>query len=55
MKAREIVLVATGKDKAQAVATMALGEIDPQCPASALLLHPQVTIFLDEEAASLLQ
>ncbi|MCL2807203.1 MAG: glucosamine-6-phosphate deaminase [Coriobacteriia bacterium] len=55
MKAREIVLIATGQDKAQAVASMILGEIDPQCPASALLLHPQVTIFLDEDAASLLQ
>jgi len=55
LKAREIVLIATGKDKAQAVATMALGDIDPQCPASALLLHPQVTVFLDQEAASLLK
>ncbi|MCL2529551.1 MAG: glucosamine-6-phosphate deaminase [Coriobacteriia bacterium] len=54
MKAREIVLVASGKDKAQAVATMILGEIDPLCPASALLLHPQVTVFLDADAASLL-
>jgi 6-phosphogluconolactonase/glucosamine-6-phosphate isomerase/deaminase len=34
---------------------MALGEIDPRCPASALLLHPNVTVFLDQEAASLLQ
>jgi len=55
MKAREIVLVASGKDKAQAVAAMVLGEIDPLCPASALLLHPQVTVFLDADAASLLQ
>jgi len=55
MKAREIIMVATGVDKAKAVASMALGEIDPQCPASALLLHPQVTVFLDREAASLLQ
>ena len=54
MKAREIILIATGKDKAQAVANMVLGEIDPKCPASALLLHPQVTVFLDKEAASLL-
>lgn len=55
MKAREIVLLATGENKAQAVATMVLGEVDPMCPASALLLHPQVTVFLDTEAASLLQ
>jgi len=55
MKAREIILVATGKDKAQAVATMILGEIDPLCPASALLLHPNVTVFLDADAASLLE
>jgi len=54
MKAREIVLIATGESKALAVKEMVKGEIDSQCPASILQLHPAVTILLDKEAASLL-
>lgn len=54
MKARNIVLIATGEGKAKAVKAMVQGEVDPQCPASILQLHPQVTVFLDKEAASLL-
>ena len=52
MKAREIILIATGEGKAEAVKAMIQGEIDPQCPASILQLHPKVTVFLDNEAAS---
>ncbi|MDR2036060.1 MAG: glucosamine-6-phosphate deaminase [Coriobacteriales bacterium] len=54
MKARSIVLIATGAGKAEAVKAMIKGEVDPQCPASVLQLHPNVTVFLDAEAASLL-
>jgi len=54
MKAREIMIIATGAAKAQAVKAMISGEIDPQCPASVLQLHPAVTVLLDKEAASLL-
>ena len=54
MKAREIMLIATGKAKAEAVKNMVKGDITPMCPASVLRLHPKVTIFLDTEAASLL-
>jgi glucosamine-6-phosphate deaminase len=54
MKAREIILIATGKDKAPAVKAMIQDDIDPMCPASVLQLHPAVTVFLDEDAASLL-
>lgn len=54
MKARHIILLATGKSKAKAVKAMIDGDCDPMCPASVLQLHPSVTIMLDEEAASLL-
>jgi glucosamine-6-phosphate deaminase len=54
MKARKIVIIATGAAKAAAVKAMINGDVDPQCPASVLQLHPSVTVFLDEAAASLL-
>jgi len=54
MKAKEIMIIATGAAKAQAVKAMIQGEVDPQCPASVLQLHPAVTVFLDSEAAALL-
>jgi len=54
MKAKEIIMIATGKVKAEAVKAMINGKVDPQCPASVLQLHPAVTVFLDEGAAELL-
>lgn len=54
MRSKKIVLVATGASKAEAVKAMICGDIDPQCPASILKAHPDCTILLDEEAASLL-
>ena len=54
MKARSIVLIATGADKAEAVKALVQGPVDPHCPASILQLHPDTTIMLDAAAASLL-
>ena len=54
MSAKSIVLVANGEAKAQAVASMLNGGVDPLCPASILQLHPDVNVFIDEAAASLL-
>ena len=54
MSAKSIVLVANGEAKAQAVASMLTGGIDPLCPASILQLHPDVHVFIDKAAASLL-
>ena len=53
-KARRILLIASGKDKAEIVKKAFCGPIDPQVPASILQLHPDVTVVLDEDAASLL-
>ena len=52
MKAKAILIIATGADKADAINAMINGPVDPQCPASVLQLHPQVTVMLDEAAAS---
>lgn len=52
MKARNIVLVSAGSDKATAIQAAVEGPITPECPASILQLHPSVTFMLDEGAAS---
>lgn len=54
MKAKAIICLATGKSKAEIVQKSLQGEITPECPASVLQQHPDVSIFLDQEAASLL-
>ncbi|TCI20692.1 glucosamine-6-phosphate deaminase [Exiguobacterium sp. SL-9] len=52
MNAREIVLVATGTRKAEAVHHMIESVPTIEWPASILQAHPSVTIVLDAEAAS---
>ena len=55
MSAKKIVLIATGPKKAEAVRNMIEGPVTAQVPASVLQEHDDVFIFLDEDAASLLQ
>lgn len=54
LEAREILLLATGAEKAEAIAAALTGTLSAACPASALRLHPRVTIICDDAAASLL-
>lgn len=54
LKAKHIVLLAFGANKAQAVKAMIEGPITSDVPASFLQEHPHVTVLLDTEAASLL-
>ncbi len=54
MAAKHIILLATGKGKAKAIAAAIKGNITPKMPASLLQVHPNVQFLLDEEAASLL-
>ncbi len=54
MDAKEIVLMAFGEAKAQAVKDMIEGEVTPAVPASILQNHEQVTIIIDQAAAKLL-
>lgn len=52
LEARHLVLIATGANKASAVAHLVEGPLTAMCPASALQLHPKVTVLIDEDAAS---
>ena len=52
LEARAIILLATGAAKADAVAAMIEGPLGAHCPATALQLHPEVTVVLDQLAAS---
>jgi glucosamine-6-phosphate deaminase len=55
LDSRQCVLLAFGKNKAHAIAGAAEGPISASNPASALQLHPHVTMLLDEAAASKLK
>ncbi|MBQ6569641.1 MAG: glucosamine-6-phosphate deaminase [Clostridia bacterium] len=52
MRAKKIILIATGADKADAIYALVKGGVTPQCPASILRMHSDVTIFCDEAAYS---
>lgn len=52
MRARSILLIATGANKADAVYGMIKGEVTEDCPASILQNHDSVYVVLDEAAAS---
>jgi len=54
MQSKKILLLANGKNKAQAVYNAVKGEVNENCPASILQKHGDAVIILDKEAASLL-
>lgn len=54
MKAKKILIIASGENKAEAVKAMIKGNITTLIPASMLQLHHDVTIVIDESAAKLL-
>jgi glucosamine-6-phosphate deaminase len=55
MEARHVVLVATGRRKAEAVHYLVEGAVSAMWPATILQLHPHVTALLDDAAAHRLQ
>ena len=55
MNARKIVLIATGKNKAKAIHDLLLGPKTEEVPCSILQDHPDCTIYVDEEAYSLVK
>jgi glucosamine-6-phosphate deaminase len=55
MESRHLILVATGRGKAEAVHQLVEGPISALWPATILQLHPHVTVLLDEAAARRLQ
>lgn len=55
MNSKKIVLIAKGKNKAWAVKEMIEGKKSIDCPATILQDHKDVEIFLDKDAASMLE
>jgi glucosamine-6-phosphate deaminase len=55
LKARRILLLANGPKKAQAIKETVSGYITTKFPSSFLQIHPDVTLILDQEAASLIR
>ena len=55
MNARKIVLIATGKNKAQAIYNLLKGPKTEEIPCSILQDHPDCTIYVDEDAYSLVK
>ncbi|WP_315118839.1 glucosamine-6-phosphate deaminase [uncultured Clostridium sp.] len=54
MRAKRIILLISGKNKANIVKKLFSGKITTELPASILQIHNNCTVVLDEEAASLL-
>lgn len=52
LEARHLVLLAFGEGKADAIAAAVEGPLTAMVPASAIQLHPHVTVVIDEAAAS---
>jgi glucosamine-6-phosphate deaminase len=54
LKAKKIIMLAIGQDKAGIIYEALTGPVSTQIPASFLQLHQDVTVILDPEAATLL-
>jgi glucosamine-6-phosphate deaminase len=54
MRARRLVLLAFGRQKAEILAAALTGPVTPRLSASAVQLHPDVIVLADPDAASLL-
>lgn len=52
MSSRRLLLLASGKAKAEAVARACFGPVTPRVPASIIQLHPDATVIADREALS---
>jgi glucosamine-6-phosphate deaminase len=52
LESKMVILMASGRDKAEIVAKAIEGPVTASVPASALQLHPQAKFVIDEEAAT---
>lgn len=55
MRAKEILIIATGEKKAQAIYEMINGTISEEMPCTILQKHPHVTVIVDKDAGHLLK
>lgn len=54
MQAKRILIIAIGEKKAKAIKQVINGNVTPDCPASVLQFHKDVTLMLDKGAACLI-
>lgn len=54
LKARRIILMASGENKAEAIKNTVGGYVSTMTPSSLLQTHPEITIIVDEAAAKLI-
>ncbi|MGX7025037.1 glucosamine-6-phosphate deaminase [Vagococcus hydrophili] len=52
MSAKQLVLIANGREKSGIMKSFIEGEITPDLPVTYLKLHPNLVVIMDEEAAS---
>lgn len=52
MRARKLLMIISGEDKADITAAALCGEVTPQVPASIIQFHPDVTVIADPAALS---
>ena len=52
LRARHLLLLATGPAKAAAVAAAVEGPLSASCPASVIQLHPHASVLVDRSAAA---
>ncbi len=55
MEAREVLLLASGRNKAEALRATVEGPVSAEFTASVLQMHPKVTMVVDEDASVLLK
>ena len=55
MAAKNVLLIATGENKAEAIKGMIEGPVSEECQASLLQNHPNCTVIIDEGAGKLLE
>lgn len=55
MSSHTAIMMVTGENKAKAVRDLIEGPVSARCPGSILQHHPDITVVLDEAAASLLE
>lgn len=55
LDSRRVILLATGESKAEAIQAAVEGPLSASCPASALQMHQNALIVIDEDAAKKLQ
>ena len=54
VQARKVLMVVSGKDKAEIIKKAFFGPVTPEVPASILQMHPDFTLVADEDALSLI-